>query len=89
MGHGVEEGRTAEGSDLLSEHIVVQLQLVEPLQFFRQPVVTLSKLLDIITGFGQNPTFTLQEKANEMRTKIRDTWLTFQKHTHTLDLSFP
>lgn len=80
-GHGVEEGWNEEGSDLLSKHIIVQLQLVKPLQFFRQPVVTLSKLLDIITGFGQNSTFTLQEKANEMRTKIGDTWLAFPKHT--------
>lgn len=28
-GHGL-----GEGSDLLSEHVVVQLQLVKPLQFF-------------------------------------------------------
>lgn len=50
---------------LLAKHIVVQLQLVKPLQFFRQPVVTLPKLLDIIAGFGQNTTFTLQKKPTE------------------------
>ena len=63
-----------QGSDLLSKHIIVQLQLVKPLQFLRQPVVTLSKLLDIITGFGENPTFTLQEEANKMRTKVLPAW---------------
>ena len=45
-------GGQGGGSDLLSKHIVVQLELVKPLQFFRQPVVTLPKFLDIITGFG-------------------------------------
>lgn len=59
---GLDRG---QGSDLLSKHIIVQLQLVKALQLFRQPVVTLSKLLDIITGFGQNSTFTLQEKASK------------------------
>ena len=54
--------RPRGGADLLAKHIVVQLQLVEPLQLFGQPVVTLPKLLDVVAGLGQDPAFTLQEK---------------------------
>lgn len=60
-----KRGLPGTGPNLLAKHIVVQLQLVKPLQFFRQPVVTLPKLLDIIAGFGQNTTFTLQKKPTE------------------------
>lgn len=43
-------------------------------------MVALPQLLDIITGFGQDSTFTLQGKANKMRTKSSKTSL------HTLGL---
>lgn len=56
---------------LLSKHIIVQLQLVKPLQLLRQPVVALSKLLDIITGFGENPTFTLA-RLGALHGAVRD-----------------
>lgn len=79
-------GLPGPGADLLAEHIVVQLQLVEPLQLFGQPVITLPKLLDIIAGFGQNPTFALQWKPTGLQCK---TPTLLSERVHTLSLLLP
>lgn len=64
-GFGVREGSLGQEADLLAKHFVVQLQLVQPLQLLRQPVIALPQLLDVIAGFGENPPFTLQERPTQ------------------------
>lgn len=46
---------------LLPQDLVVHLELVEALQLLGEAVVALPQLLDVVAGFGEDPTFALGE----------------------------
>lgn len=45
---------------LLPQDFIVHLQLVEPLQLLGQAEIALPQLLNVVAGFGKDPTFALQ-----------------------------
>lgn len=55
---------------LLSEQLVVDPEAVESAGVFPQLQVALSELLDVITGFGQDPSFTLKQNTRELHNEF-------------------